>query len=178
MAQEGQAADLVSSIAQHVGKSFRCHARGAAVPGQSFRSPAAAREAGKAGREPADRAVVLLVDQPKAVWTNSAALLLTNGVACVNIAAYREGIAAAPESQELYRHRIERESVRMTALALGMKSCPFPLCGVSESKTMAELDGKARNLCPHCQGLSEVALKKAGLDISAPKLRPGGQSPP
>jgi hypothetical protein len=172
VAQQGESSDLAPDVAKHVGSSFRTPAEDSAVVIPVAGSPADVAVAMSSVRAPAHRAVLVLIDRFESKWA-SVPVFASNGVAIVNLTAYRNGITASPESQRIYRQRIERESVRAVGLALGMKNCLFPLCAMSDSKTMAELDAKPRNLCPHCQILSEPLLDKANLPLVTPVFRPG-----
>lgn len=52
--------------------------------------------------------------------------------------------------EETFGRRVEKESLRAIALALGYPPCPFPRCALKAHKDHAELDFKSRNPCPPC----------------------------
>jgi len=87
------------------------------------------------------------------------------GVAILNIAPLLPDDTASKESRDLFVWRVEKQVTRLGALLAGLESCPFPLCALSESRTIADVDTKGRNLCPPCQIKLEKTMNDKGLHL-------------
>lgn len=62
-----------------------------------------------------------------------------------------------------YAKRLERETIRLVGMSIGLLVCPFPRCALSEWRTQKELDFKGRNLCPPCHGRAEKIMLESGM---------------
>jgi hypothetical protein len=85
------------------------------------------------------------------------------GVGVVSIEALRPAGGLDADRKEQFRRRVEKEAMRAVALLAGMADCPFPPCALLAHKSEAELDLKARNLCPPCAFRARAKLRALGV---------------
>lgn len=73
-----------------------------------------------------------------------------DGVVVVNLTAMRPADLSTEAARETFARRVEKEAVGGVAVELGMKRCPFIHCALFVPESVADLDEKARGLCPPC----------------------------
>ena len=95
-------------------------------------------------------------------------------VGFLNIRSLRPNDLSTDDGKELYMRRIEKQTVAIAGNLLGLDPCPFPLCALRTAETDAELDQKARGLCPPCYC---KALQILGVEEAAPALPAGDDKP-
>ncbi|MBM4148408.1 MAG: hypothetical protein FJ224_05140 [Lentisphaerae bacterium] len=177
MCGRGVQAELGERLASAVRESFTCATSvsllDAGVPGTDAGMTPLIRATRKAG----DVLVLVVLDEPSAVCSN-ALDVSSEGYAVVNLAGYRPRGPRSPGTDEVTVQRSEREALRMVGALVGMKTCPLPLCALSESATLEELDAKGMNLCPHCRYVSEPLIRKAGIAVEPRRLKVKEQPAP
>jgi hypothetical protein len=87
------------------------------------------------------------------------------GVGVVRIRTLRPPGDLTPEKKDVFQWRIEKETMRSVALLAGMPDCPFPRCALRAHASEAEMDFKARNLCPPCLVKTQGKLQALGVEV-------------
>jgi predicted Zn-dependent protease len=176
-----QDAALLAPVQAHAAREVKCSVRTASITNVTG---ATAMQKFESMRNPGDAAMVVLVDMPEDPAKLQTAVLRSKNMAVLNIAALRPENAARGEASETFARRVEKETMRDMAQALGMSKCPVIVCALYEHKTTKELDAKSRSLCPPCTVKSRNLLRQKGIRLTmdvpaaAAKLGAGTNAPP
>jgi hypothetical protein len=158
---------LVDRVATFVGNNYHCPVR--TVTRDALKSSPQVEAEDLGGQlGPDDLCVVELISIPEDVGFGQAVFKLHNA-ALLNIWRLRPGEEPGSEQQdEQYIRRVEKETVQLVALLLGLEICPLPRCALSIWRNEQELDEKARELCPPCRYKAVEILRQKGVD--APEM--------
>jgi predicted Zn-dependent protease len=111
--------------------------------------------------------VALVQETPKGVSiSNSVNVAGSAGI--VYVGPYMTKYAKENPELELYKWRVNKESLKAAALAMGLKKCPFPRCCLSPDYDDARIDEKGRNLCPPCWKKMYELMKSKGIEEPIP----------
>jgi len=97
---------------------------------------------------------------------------LTPCVSALNLAALRGVQKGRSGEQQLFDERVDREALRAVAGLLELPACLLPLCALSTHRTLDQLDGKGRGLCPPCSIRAAEHVNRLGPPAAAKKGRP------
>ena len=97
--------------------------------------------------------------------TPVSSVCVTGAVGVVFVSALESGRANAATNRETFIRRVEKESIRAAALALGLRPCPHHRCALYVSESEDNLDAKGCNLCPPCRVKSEKRLAEKGVKL-------------
>lgn len=92
-----------------------------------------------------------------------------DGLCTVNATHLRTAPSSGYLAPAVYRHRLEKETLRAVALLAGLEDCQWPRCALHPHRTVEELDFKSRNLCPPCQDRLREALQRSGVAVERPQ---------
>jgi archaemetzincin len=95
--------------------------------------------------------------------------LLGRGAAVVYTPRLRPEFYGAPPSSELFTERLLKESMHELGHAFGLEHCPNPLCVMSFSNSIIEVDRKEAAYCPRCAS----RLREKGVIVSPSHVLPG-----
>ncbi|MDI6773897.1 MAG: hypothetical protein QME60_00660 [Verrucomicrobiota bacterium] len=156
---------LLDRVVRHVGAVMWCPTR--VLAGQkkpANLSEAAAKElAGLIGQD--NICLLALANLPDKKDSRNA-VFASHGVAMLNVASLKPSATTGKDAAESYARRVEKESVRLVAMLLGVDPCPMPLCALRLTKDEEGLDAKGRNACPPCQGKIEKTLRGKGVKLT------------
>jgi predicted Zn-dependent protease len=113
-------------------------------------------------------AVVALVAETPAGISISNSVNITDNAGIVYVKPYMTKYAKDNPKLELYKWRVNKEVLKASALALGLKKCPFPRCCLSPDYDDARIDEKGRNLCPPCWKKMYELMKSKGITEPLP----------
>lgn len=162
---------LLERVSDFVGKNYWCRVR-TTTHRTSFKKTLneEAKEITKLVRKD-DICLLALVSIPgnEKFWGK---LYKSLNVGLLNISALRPDKLDSDKQREKYARRVEKESMRVIGLLLGLETCPFPRCALSIARTEQELDAKGRNLCPPCRIKAEKILKEMGVTLISRRFVP------
>lgn len=127
--------------------------------------------AGVVTQQVPDLCLVLLDDKP--LDRNDRRLNFSNAERCVKVSQLKEGLENSSADNETYLRRLEKESLFRVGKQLGLPPCTFLWCAMYPAFDLQELDQKARDLCPPCQGLLQSLMSEAATNIEAKATSPG-----
>ena len=148
-------AALLKHVSQYVKEQYRVTAVEKETLQEAVTSADELRSRLLAKRMPQEFCLVALLNLPSV--EHQGILFKADGVAIVNVAAL-ELRGNGPGAADRLRARVEKETLRAIATLAGVEACPFPRCALHAHTNDAELDFKARNPCPPCQGTVATAL--------------------
>jgi len=108
-------------------------------------------------------AIVALVEETPTGISISNSVNVADNTGIVYVKPYMTEYAKDNPKLELYKWRINKETLKASALALGLKKCPFPRCCLSPDYDDARIDEKGRNLCPPCWKRMYDLMKSKGI---------------
>jgi len=111
-----------------------------------------------------DVALIALVDLPE-VMSIREDFGRVPRVAILNTAKLRPQSPRVGEGQEAYARRVEKETMRLIALTLGLKPCPWPRCALHTPPAGARYEAVGRNLCPPCERSAQKILETKGITL-------------
>jgi len=83
------------------------------------------------------------------------------GGAVLDVPALRDMVKSA--DAEAQARCVEKESVRLVAVSLGLSDCPNPQCALHKDRSVEQLLNKGRNPCPPCQRILHRILEVRGV---------------
>jgi len=113
-------------------------------------------------------AIVALVKETPAGISISNSVNVADNTGIVYVKPYMTEYAKNNPKLELYKWRVNKETLKASALALGLKKCPFPRCCLSPDYDDARIDEKGRNLCPPCWKKMYDLMKSKGITEPLP----------
>jgi len=113
-------------------------------------------------------AIVALVEETPAGISISNSVNIADNAGIVYVTPYMTKYAKDNPKLELYKWRVNKETLKASALALGLKKCPFPRCCLSPDYDDARIDEKGRNLCPPCWEKMYKLMRSKGITEPIP----------
>lgn len=156
---------LVTRVRAFTEESYSCPTRVEAIKKMpDATSPKELEQALKAscfGKN--DIVLLILINTPGSAAITEDTGAIAN-VALLNLAMLRpSGTASEESSAEDYARNAERASVRLVALALGMKPCPWPRCALYTPRPETDVGIRGRNLCPPCRMAAIEVIRSKGI---------------
>jgi len=167
---------LLRRVRAYVEKSYACPTRSLIVPDGIGEQPLAEKEQALAAQlRGNDVGVVAWIDIPGATRIREDIGTVPR-VALLNLAKLRSDETNTKDNREQYARLAEKETVRLVALLLGMKPCPWPRCALHTPPVSSPHNIQGRNLCPPCGRNALQILRSKGIELDigrAPATAPG-----
>jgi len=151
---------LLTRVQAYLTRQFHTTVRRVGLPADVKAGPEAIRSA----RTTNDVAMLVLLNAHNPEAGVSGAILPRVGMAMLDLAPLRTNLGDK-NPDEVFARRVEKESVRSMALALGLAPCPILRCALYETKALKQLDQKSRSLCPPCDAKASAALRSKGVKL-------------
>lgn len=85
---------------------------------------------------------------------------LNGFVAVISLARLHQKFYRLPENKQLFHHRVMKEAVHELGHTFGLIHCSDPVCAMSLSNAIQQVDKKTEELCGNCTILFEESVNQ------------------